>query len=257
MLKTFTLNLIFFTVPSLLFAQQRFNPEILKKRIASKDGYSSRKNDERYEGLYTKNFGNERFVLVSVLKGSLRYELSDKNKLVFEHPKIPNLGEIGVSGSSYGMDRFYHIDFVIPSEKKSVVIPMKDVMTSSYIYANHLGIFGYLGNAGKPSVYIPIWVRQDGTKPKDGEPVALNITIVGDEAMSSISWKYARGTGSAGLTDGGKVDGDFSARQAIHIPLNFPKEVKTGETVLIQIKGVSRDQKKNVDVLSFNLIVTR
>jgi|GEM_PF-6771751 len=162
------------------------NEDILNQRLPSDDGYRERTKDLRYEGLYTQNVAGELLEVVSLTFGDIRYALDPKDKIVVSCPALPAYKMIGVTGTSFHLNKHYHLDMVLePAKKKS--IPLGEVISRNFIMSDHLGMYGYVGNPEAPTVYIPLKVSSSTSAPSD----QIKMVLVSNKDLTGLRWKYA------------------------------------------------------------------
>lgn len=172
-------------------AQKAFNPEIRQKALQSADGYRLRTNDDRYEGLYKLQVGAPLLDVVSVTQGAISYELSDKGKLYITAPRLTAYKEIGISGNSFKLDWNYRLDALLKANTTKTV-PMKEVLRPRSIYADNLGVFGYIGEPQAPTLYVPVSVTT--VQSKSAGPDMVQIVLLPGTRLDKMNWQFAPAT---------------------------------------------------------------
>lgn len=185
--KCFVLLLLIpLLVTNFTAAQNRVNNTILNQALNSEDGYRLRHKDDRYEGLYTRHVSGEVLDIVSCTIGRINYELRDSEKLIIECRPMKNHKEIGVTGTSFGLNKNYHLDLVIKQGKRKT-IPVREVIAPKNIYPENLGIYGYVGDINQPSLYLPVRIT---TSLESGDN-DIEIIIICNKQLTNLTWKFA------------------------------------------------------------------
>lgn len=234
---------IFMMLCLCVVATQRINAQkvspngiALSKALSKQDaGYSKRSKDDRYEGFYNKEKGEEDFRIQSLLKGKLEYLMNVNESLTILTQKIPGVDSVYVAGSSVNFWPDYRLDIRLKAGDEAHV-PLSAAIRVKNLFQNHLGIYGYTGTVGAPDCYVPVEVRSSINKKNAPQYV---LTLTSAKSVSDISWDYKTaqmGTLADPLPGKSKVD-DAASKTPIIIPLIFAEEPVVGTVVVVQVWG--------------------
>lgn len=242
--------------PFFSFSQTDVYMPAQKTALKSVDGgYSKRTTDERFEGLYSKNVASQGFELVSLTNGRLSFSLDKNDTLIFTAPDLGNYPKIGVSGTSFGLTRNYHLDFILPKGEIRKV-PLSTVIQPKDIYSKNLGLFGYVGpNPDRPLCYIPINVlsknQRKGSK--------TELVFAADFDISKVKYALAK------VKPNGSCEGyakatvlnlfDVESGQPINITLELLKKYPKGSMVCVQVSAMSYGSKKYDYVKDIRILI--
>jgi hypothetical protein len=208
----------------------------LRKALSIQDGgYSMRSNDQRFEGFYNKEKGEEDFRVFSLLRGKLDYVMSANECLTILTRKLPGTDSLYIAGTSFNFSPDYRLDIHLKAGENAHV-PLSAAIKSKNLFENHLGIYGYTGIVGSPDCYVPIEVRSSVNKKNDAVYV---LTLISIKSVSDITWDYT--PANRGLlaepTKGAGTITYVPERSPITIPLVFGKDVIPGAVVVVQVWG--------------------
>lgn len=233
-------------------AQSRVNNTILNQALNGDDGYQLRQKDERYEGLYTRHVSGEVLDFVSCTIGCINYELRESEKLVIECRPLKTHKEIGVTGTSFGLNKNYHLDLLLKQGKKKT-IPVKEVIAPKNIYPENLGIYGYVGDINEPSLYLPVRII---SSLENGEE-NIEIIIVCNKQLTNVKWKFApvSNNNSAVYSEGQEPvkQGPFYKAES-PIKLIIPFQSCAGSEVVIAIEAKAAGNPNTINK-SFKLFI--
>lgn len=228
----------------------------LRKALSKQDaGYSMRPDDERYEGFYNKEKGEEDFSVFSLLKGKLDYVMSGKEKLIIIAPKIPGVDSAFIAGASFNFWPDYRLDIHLKSGDEAHV-PLNAAIKTKNLFKDHLGIYGYTGLVGSPICYIPVEVRSSVNAKNNSEYV---LTLISIKSVADVTWDYL--PANSGLltepTVGDDTIASVSERSPITIPLKFKQKFAPGTTVIIQVWGKINGGKSKERLQKLKIIIPK
>lgn len=240
----FTLSLSCLLLANRSNAQSVPDNAALRKALSKQDaGYSVRSNDERYEGFYNKEKGQQDFTVLSLLKGKLDYAMDMTETLVVCTRKIPGIDSVYIAGASFNFWPDYRLDIRVKAGENAHV-PLSAAIGIKKLFKNNLGIYGYTGSVGSPDCYIPMDVRSSVNRKNASTDYTL--TLISEKSVSDISWDYVP-TNKGWLAK--PVQGDttiarVTERNPIIIPLKFKQDIPLGSIVIVEVWGRVEGQPK-------------
>lgn len=249
--------LLCFTVMGQLNAQTiRPNRISLSNALSRQDaGYTLRSNDERYEGFYNKEKGEEDFRVFSLLKGKLDYVMSADESLTILTKKLPGIDSVYIAGISFNFYPAYRLDARLKSGDETHV-PLSAAIKVKNLFQDHLGIYGYTGNIGAPEFYVPVEVRSSINKKNE---TGYNLTLTSIKSVADVTWDYLLPVKdlSPDPIQGNGTIAYVPAKSPIIIPLAFNKTVTPGSIVIVQVWGRIAGHKEKERLQKLKIIVPK
>jgi hypothetical protein len=180
--------------------------------IAGQVGYTARKN--RCEGFYVSPVSAPTLELISLLRGPLRYDLKPQAQLLIIAPKLGTMakGPVQVRAVARPLRTYYRMDAVLPDDGR-MVWPVKDVLLPSLLYAERIGVYGWVGTEAE-KIFVPLRVVPQGTQaPK----VPIEVVVRSTMDLEGLVWRLAVKDEQAG--DWQQGGANISAGQPVTISL--------------------------------------
>jgi hypothetical protein len=202
-------------------------------------GYRLRDRDVRCEGLYLSPVSAPSIELISLLQGSLRFDLLPNVQLLVLVPNgvdLPPEERVKVRAVAFPLGKYYRLDGVL-SAKGSMSWPVSDVLLPAKLGAGQVGLFGWIGS-DFDRVFVPLHVAIAG------EPVLPNQTILTVRAahdLEIIVWRaYSETRLSQDLPAWTTAAKSILAGQPVSIDL--PKGPETRLRIDVAAKSRDRDE---------------
>ncbi len=140
----------------------------------------------RCEGLYISRVGARSLEIVSLLRGKLRFDLQPNVQIEVSVPNVANLaqGPIRVRAVSLPLKTYYRMDAVLPAARR-MLWPVKDVLLPSHLYANMIGVFGWVGTEANKT-FIPLQVVQQGEPQRQG---GVELMVRSPVDIETLKWR--------------------------------------------------------------------
>ncbi len=209
-------------------------------------GYQRRLNAERCEGFYQQQVAGT-LELLSLVNGTINYDLVSDKTLVVSAPSASRLGEtqIFLSARALRPGLYYRMDAVIgPTEPFKW--PLGAVLAPALLTADSIGVVGWI-NRDLGKYYIPLTVVPENVAASAARAPIMTLRSPLD--IEVLKWRTRPETGGARLdwtVVGGPTPTGIRAGQPIRLDLG----AQTGGPIVIEIapKYVNVERAQTVQI---------
>jgi hypothetical protein len=156
-------------------------------------GYQRRSVPERCEGFFQSPVAGESLELLSLVHGSIEYDLQTDNALIVAVPDVGQLEAtaVHVRARALPLGTYYRMDATVATAQ-TLEWPLNAVIAPAKLSANSLGVIGWI-EKGATKVYVPVSVRPLGKPPAPQHPAIALLRSLAD--IEEVQWRLqATGT---------------------------------------------------------------